>query len=216
MLNLAEYKRRQAAPGVKVTLKNFGRDRRYPIINRFNDPGTANPAARPHARQGRADGDGDRPRPARRISDQSFRLPRTAALQCGDCWRRLATTTGRAVRPTRTTRLARVGCSSALARRPLPWLRSPLRRRLAPPPLAGRLRRLRQRFGVLVGHDDVAALQRRGVVGVLERIGPALARPAARTAGDELPCDSDRRSAARYRAGRWSTPPGPCLSPGLR
>jgi NAD+ synthase len=41
MLNLAEYKRRQAAPGVKVTLKNFGRDRRYPIVNRFNDPGTA-------------------------------------------------------------------------------------------------------------------------------------------------------------------------------
>jgi len=43
MLNLAEYKRRQAAPGVKVTLKNFGRDRRYPIVNRFNDPGTADP-----------------------------------------------------------------------------------------------------------------------------------------------------------------------------
>jgi NAD+ synthase len=43
MLNLAEYKRRQAAPGVKVTLKNFGRDRRYPIVNRFNDPGTASP-----------------------------------------------------------------------------------------------------------------------------------------------------------------------------
>jgi NAD+ synthase len=43
MLNLAEYKRRQAAPGVKVTLKNFGRDRRYPIVNRFNDPGTAMP-----------------------------------------------------------------------------------------------------------------------------------------------------------------------------
>ncbi|MEA2977733.1 MAG: synthase, partial [Alphaproteobacteria bacterium] len=40
MLNLAEYKRRQAAPGVKVTLKNFGRDRRYPITNRFRDPGT--------------------------------------------------------------------------------------------------------------------------------------------------------------------------------
>jgi NAD+ synthase len=41
MLYLAEYKRRQAAPGVKVTLKNFGRDRRYPIVNRFHDPGTA-------------------------------------------------------------------------------------------------------------------------------------------------------------------------------
>jgi len=43
MLYLAEYKRRQAAPGVKVTLRNFGRDRRYPIVNRFRDPGTAPP-----------------------------------------------------------------------------------------------------------------------------------------------------------------------------
>ena len=44
MLSLAEYKRRQAAPGVKVTLKNFGRDRRYPITSRFRDPGTELPA----------------------------------------------------------------------------------------------------------------------------------------------------------------------------
>ena len=43
MLNIAEYKRRQAAPGVKVTLKNFGRDRRYPITNRFRDSGTPLP-----------------------------------------------------------------------------------------------------------------------------------------------------------------------------
>jgi NAD+ synthase len=43
MLHLAEYKRRQACPGVKVTLKNFGRDRRYPITNRFRDPGTTLP-----------------------------------------------------------------------------------------------------------------------------------------------------------------------------
>jgi NAD+ synthase len=43
MLNLAEYKRRQAAPGVKVTLRSFGRDRRYPIVNRFRDPGTPLP-----------------------------------------------------------------------------------------------------------------------------------------------------------------------------
>ena len=35
MLYLAEYKRRQAAPGVKITAKNFGRDRRYPIVNKF-------------------------------------------------------------------------------------------------------------------------------------------------------------------------------------
>lgn len=33
----AEYKRRQAAPGVKVTGRNFGRDRRYPITNRFRE-----------------------------------------------------------------------------------------------------------------------------------------------------------------------------------
>jgi NAD+ synthase len=39
LLDLAEYKRRQAAPGVKVTLRNFGRDRRYPIVNRFRDKG---------------------------------------------------------------------------------------------------------------------------------------------------------------------------------
>ena len=39
MLNIAEYKRRQAAPGVKITARNFGRDRRYPITNRFADPG---------------------------------------------------------------------------------------------------------------------------------------------------------------------------------
>jgi NAD+ synthase len=43
LLNAAEYKRRQAAPGVKVTLKNFGRDRRYPIVNRFRDSGAPLP-----------------------------------------------------------------------------------------------------------------------------------------------------------------------------
>jgi NAD+ synthase len=43
MLDLAEYKRRQSAPGVKVTLRNFGRDRRYPIVNRFRDSGAALP-----------------------------------------------------------------------------------------------------------------------------------------------------------------------------
>jgi NAD+ synthase len=47
MLTLAEYKRRQAAPGVKVTLKNFGRDRRYPIVNPFRDPGAELPASGP-------------------------------------------------------------------------------------------------------------------------------------------------------------------------
>jgi len=43
LLNIAEYKRRQAAPGVKVTQRNFGRDRRYPITNKFRDVGKTLP-----------------------------------------------------------------------------------------------------------------------------------------------------------------------------
>ncbi|MPZ10062.1 MAG: NAD+ synthase [Kiloniellaceae bacterium] len=38
MLELAEYKRRQACPGVKITRRAFGRDRRYPITNAFRGP----------------------------------------------------------------------------------------------------------------------------------------------------------------------------------
>jgi NAD+ synthase len=59
LLNIAEYKRRQAAPGVKVTEKNFGRDRRYPITNRFRDNGKALPAPDEKlvARAGRASAD---------------------------------------------------------------------------------------------------------------------------------------------------------------
>ncbi len=37
LLYLSEYKRRQSAPGVKITMRNFGRDRRYPITNKFRD-----------------------------------------------------------------------------------------------------------------------------------------------------------------------------------
>jgi NAD+ synthase len=35
MLKRAEYKRRQAPPGVKITRRAFGRDRRYPIVNAY-------------------------------------------------------------------------------------------------------------------------------------------------------------------------------------
>ena len=48
LVALAEHKRRQAAPGVKVTKRNFGRGRRYPITNRFVENG---------AQLGRKDGD---------------------------------------------------------------------------------------------------------------------------------------------------------------
>ena len=60
LLYIAEYKRRQAAPGVKVTRKNFGRDRRYPITNRFRDPGLGphvpDDALTPEVATGMADG----------------------------------------------------------------------------------------------------------------------------------------------------------------
>ena len=37
LLYISEYKRRQAPPGVKISNKNFGKDRRYPITNNFRD-----------------------------------------------------------------------------------------------------------------------------------------------------------------------------------
>jgi len=37
LLYVAEYKRRQAPPGVKIGIKNFGKDRRYPITNGYRD-----------------------------------------------------------------------------------------------------------------------------------------------------------------------------------
>ena len=38
MIDRAEYKRRQAPPGVKITPKAFGRDRRLPITNAYGRP----------------------------------------------------------------------------------------------------------------------------------------------------------------------------------
>jgi NAD+ synthase len=56
LLDLAEYKRRQAPPGVKITRKAFGRDRRYPITNAFRKVGLSGQgreatAARPGRQQ---------------------------------------------------------------------------------------------------------------------------------------------------------------------
>lgn len=39
MVDTAEYKRRQSAPGTKITIKAFGRDRRLPITNRWRERG---------------------------------------------------------------------------------------------------------------------------------------------------------------------------------
>jgi NAD+ synthase (glutamine-hydrolysing) len=37
MVDTAEYKRRQSAPGTKISFKSFGRDRRMPITNRWRE-----------------------------------------------------------------------------------------------------------------------------------------------------------------------------------
>jgi NAD+ synthase (glutamine-hydrolysing) len=39
MVDLAEYKRRQSAPGTKISIKAFGRDRRLPITNNWREKG---------------------------------------------------------------------------------------------------------------------------------------------------------------------------------
>jgi NAD+ synthase (glutamine-hydrolysing) len=39
LVDRSEYKRRQAPPGVKITPRAFGRDRRLPIVNRYNPNG---------------------------------------------------------------------------------------------------------------------------------------------------------------------------------
>ncbi|HYX51732.1 MAG TPA: hypothetical protein VE843_18430, partial [Ktedonobacteraceae bacterium] len=39
LVDLSEYKRRQAPPGVKITPRAFGRDRRLPITNKYRDQG---------------------------------------------------------------------------------------------------------------------------------------------------------------------------------
>jgi NAD+ synthase len=43
LLYVAEYKRRQAAPGVKISSRSFGRDRRYPITNKFREDPSRTP-----------------------------------------------------------------------------------------------------------------------------------------------------------------------------
>jgi NAD+ synthase (glutamine-hydrolysing) len=49
MVDLAEYKRRQAAPGTKISVKAFGRDRRLPITNRFRETARPEPETVPTA-----------------------------------------------------------------------------------------------------------------------------------------------------------------------
>jgi len=47
LVDRSEYKRRQAPPGVKITPRAFGRDRRMPIVNRYSPNGVPPKPARP-------------------------------------------------------------------------------------------------------------------------------------------------------------------------
>jgi NAD+ synthetase len=38
LIDRTEYKRRQAPPGIRITARGFGRDRRYPITNKYRAP----------------------------------------------------------------------------------------------------------------------------------------------------------------------------------
>ncbi len=49
---IAEYKRRQAAPGVKLTKKAFGIGRKYPITNGYRDESDVIGSAPALAKQG--------------------------------------------------------------------------------------------------------------------------------------------------------------------
>ena len=164
MLNLAEYKRRQAAPGVKVTLRNFGRDRRYPIVNRFRDPGT--PLPQPDAT-------------VSALAEGEERSVRFLGTSRG----------GMNVGPTeRTVRLP--GSVSAAAGGGVPAGAAVAGAALAGGGirlLALRLallrRRLRHLLGALFRHHDVARLDR---LILAERVGPALTGPLAAAGGVEL------------------------------
>jgi NAD+ synthase (glutamine-hydrolysing) len=53
LVDAAEYKRRQSPPGVRITTKAFGKDRRMPITNRYRDhPATADPKELAASRDG--------------------------------------------------------------------------------------------------------------------------------------------------------------------
>ncbi len=47
LVDLNEYKRRQAAPGIKITARAFGRDRRLPITNRYREAAVPTPVPTP-------------------------------------------------------------------------------------------------------------------------------------------------------------------------
>ena len=49
MVDRAEYKRRQAPPGIRISTKAFGRDRRLPITNRYESRARSRAPACPRA-----------------------------------------------------------------------------------------------------------------------------------------------------------------------
>ena len=215
MLNLAEYKRRQAAPGVKVTLRNFGRDRRYPIINRFRDPGTPLPEPDPSLVKASA-------RAAKRRGVRFLNVDAAVTDQ-------FARHEGRSDGADWWLAVGRCACCSGGSAAGCPSRR---RRRgaapLAPLPLCAaapawprplracrRWSRLRQRLA-RSSVTTISPRSTRAVVEVLERVGPGLARPLAAAGRIECLAVRRRRSAARYRCCPPIETACAMSSPGLR
>ena len=158
LINTAEYKRRQAAPGVKVTLKNFGRDRRYPITNRFRDSGTPMPAPDVSLIAGKPTKVG-----SIRLLKALTRLTapaRKSDQRCARCV--LPDRSGPMILRLGRSRRCGSNCRCALIRS----------NRLA---LDARLRKL---FSVLLGDDDVTGCDRIIRTDRFQSLCPAFTRPA--------------------------------------
>jgi hypothetical protein len=55
---MAEYKRRQSPPGIRISAKAFGKDRRMPITNRYRDRSSPQPSESPSPSPGPVGGAG--------------------------------------------------------------------------------------------------------------------------------------------------------------
>ena len=80
LVDRAEYKRRQYPPGPKITPRNFGRDRRLPITNRWREPGRRAGCPRRRARSGPGPGSAQH---QHRVAGQPVLQPVVAAQHVG-------------------------------------------------------------------------------------------------------------------------------------
>ena len=107
LVDLAEYKRRQFPPGPKLSMRNFGRDRRLPITNAWRERVDGPRAGAPHGSE-RGTRRGGRGSGRVKHDSKFFQSPTDRTLQA------TITTTSRLVRRSNT-----VGCSDMIRSRVL-------------------------------------------------------------------------------------------------